>query len=142
MATLTELKPKRMLTGRLNHNSDLLNELTEICVRENITLGQIRAIGAVQKACIGFYDQQKQTYMFKSQDKPLEITQLIGNVSLKDGKPFVHAHITLSDEEGRAFGGHLAEGTIIFACEVFIEIFDGTALERGFDETTGLGLWQ
>jgi len=33
------------------------------------------------------------------------------------------------------------EGTIVFACEFIIEAFDGPPLERGFDETTGLPLW-
>ena len=33
----------------------------------------------------------------------------------------VHAHVTLGDAEGRAFGGHLAAGTPVFACEFVIQ---------------------
>ena len=54
----------------------------------------------------------------------------------------VHAHVTLSDEQGNAFGGHLAPGTVIFACEFVIQELAGDALTRGFDEQTGLPLWQ
>jgi len=72
----------------------------------------------------------------------MEITKLTGNVSLKDGQPMVHAHITLADEQGQAFGGHLAEGTRIFACEVIIEAYAGDIFERTWDETTGLSLWE
>jgi predicted DNA-binding protein with PD1-like motif len=53
----------------------------------------------------------------------------------------VHAHITLADDKGRVFGGHLASGTIIFACECVIEKFDGQAFRRIYDEETGLVLW-
>jgi predicted DNA-binding protein with PD1-like motif len=141
MANLIELKPVRTLTGRLDHDSDLLQELTAICVHEKITQGQIRAIGAVKRARIAFYDQTERIYKSETFDRPLEIVQLSGNVSLKDGLPFVHAHIALSDEKGTMLGGHLAEGTVVFACEVFIEAFEGPPLERTFDEATGLGLW-
>ena len=55
---------------------------------------------------------------------------------------FVHAHVTLTDGEGKAIGGHLAPGTIVFACEVVIHAFEGPTLERGRDEVTGLPLWQ
>ena len=75
-------------------------------------------------------------------DRPLEITNLVGNVSLRDGNPFVHAHVTLADSAGHAYGGHLAPGTIVFACEFVLEVLSESVLERAFDETTGLYLWK
>ena len=72
----------------------------------------------------------------------MEILSLIGNISLKDDKPFVHAHITLADQEGRAWGGHLAEGTKVFAGEFVIqEYLTEKPLVRHLDEETGLFLW-
>jgi len=127
--------------GTLKHGSDLLEELTQLCVRENITLGRLQAIGAVQKANIGFYDQKEREYRFRTLNQPQEITNLLGNISLKDDKPFIHAHITLADEEGNAFGGHLASGTIVYACEFVFEIFEGAVFIRSFDEATELALW-
>ena len=50
--------------------------------------------------------------------------------------------MTLSDEKGNAFGGHLAQGTVIFACEIIVHAFEGPKLTRSYDETTGLPLWQ
>jgi uncharacterized protein len=141
MAILKEVKMTDIFMGRLRHGGDLLDELTDICRQRNIRLGRINAIGAVRKACIGFYDQEKREYGYINIDEPLEITNLTGNVSIKDGNPFVHAHVTLADSTGRAFGGHLARGTIVFACECTVEALDGQAFERGFDEETGLSLW-
>ena len=57
------------------------------------------------------------------------------------GKPFVHAQITIADETGRTCSGHLARGTIIFACEYIIYAFSGTEFTRKQDEETGLPLW-
>jgi uncharacterized protein len=142
MASVKKMKPKEIFMGRLSHGGDLLEELNDFCRKENIRLGRIEALGAVRKARLGFYDQQKREYQYFVIDQPLEITKLIGNVSVKDGNPFVHAHVTLSDKEGKAYGGHLAPGSVVFACEFILETLEGPALERGFDEPTGLSLWK
>lgn len=141
MATLQKVKAGDLLVGRLSHGADLLEELTEICLERNVRLGRIEAIGAVQEARLAFYDQQKKEYRFLEIKKPLEIAKLVGNVSIKDGRPFVHAHITLADERGNAHGGHLAKGTVIFACEFILHPLEGSDLVRQYDPETGLPLW-
>ena len=142
MAAIRQVTSRRVFVGRLRYGSDLLEELTEVCFQHDIRLGRVEVLGAVRKARCGFYDQQAHEYRFHEFNQPLELLQLIGNISLKDGKPFVHAHITLADETGKAFGGHLAPGTIVFAGEYVMEEFEGKPLERRFDEETGLQLWE
>ena len=141
MATVKKVNPRELFVGKLGHGADLLKEITDVCQKGNIQFGRVEALGAVKRARLGYYNQQTREYQFLVLDQPLEITQLIGNVSLKDGNPFVHAHITLADETGKAYGGHLAPGTVVFACEFILEACDGPVLERGFDEETGLPLW-
>ncbi|MBN1457525.1 MAG: DNA-binding protein [Sedimentisphaerales bacterium] len=142
MAAYEELKPVKTFMGKLEHDKDLLGELTKICLDNNIKLGKVEVLGAVKKTRIGYYDQDNKQYSFIEMNEHLEITGLVGNVSLKNGKPIVHAHITLADKDGNAFGGHLAEGTIVFACEFYLTSLDGPEYERGYDKTTGLPLWQ
>lgn len=142
MSFSSEVSAREIFMGKLKCGSDLLEELTQFCSEKNIVLGRVEAIGAVQGANIGFYNQESRTYEFKALDSELEITNLTGNISLKDGKPFVHAHVTLADEEGKCFGGHLAAGTKVFACEFIVHAFDGPSLERELDEETGLPLWR
>lgn len=142
MAHLTTIEPVKIYMGKLSHGCDLLEEMTDFCVKENIQLGRLEGLGAVQKARLGFYNQEVREYQFMSVDKPMEITHLVGNVSMKDGKPFVHAHITLADEEGNACGGHLCPGTIIFACEMIVQAFRGPVFARSKDSVTGLPLWE
>ena len=48
----------------------------------------------------------------------------------------------VSDENGNAFGGHLAKGTIVFASEFLIQSFEGAEFIREFDEKTNLRLWK
>ncbi|OPL16265.1 MAG: DNA-binding protein [delta proteobacterium MLS_D] len=136
------VQSKTRYMGRLSRGSDILEAVNELCRREGIRLGRVEAIGAVEKARLGYYDQQAREYRYNQLDRPLEITSLSGNISLRDGEPFVHAHITLADSDGRTYGGHLAEGNIAFACEFMVEVFEGAPLERRFDEETDLYLWE
>lgn len=128
--------------GSLGRGGDLLGELRDLCVRESVKLGRIEAIGSVQRARLGYYHQRSREYRYFALNEPLEISSLIGNISIKDGQPFVHAHVNLSDARGKTFGGHLASGTIVFACEYTIEAFGGMELTRVHDEGTGLHLWR
>ena len=104
-------------------------------------MGRVEAIGAVSRARLGFYNQETREYQFFSIEQPLEILKLAGNISIKDGEPMVHAHVVLGDKDGKSFGGHLAPGTTVFACECMIGVFEGTVLERKSDGETGLPLW-
>jgi predicted DNA-binding protein with PD1-like motif len=134
--------PGRKIMGRLAKGEDLLAALEKVARDNGITLGQVQALGAVSQARLGYYNQAERQYYLLELDRPLEIASLIGNISLKDETPMVHAHVTLSDGDGRAFGGHLAEGTLVFACEFAIQEYrSATPLVRLMDEPTGLFLW-
>ena len=126
---------------RLPHGSDLLEAITTLARLEKIRAGSVSAIGAVQRARIGFYDQKARQYREWDIEEPMEICSCLGNVSLKEGEIFVHAHVTLADSDGRVVGGHLCPGTIVFAAECRITELAGEAPSRSFDETTGLSLW-
>ncbi|MGC9967383.1 MAG: DUF296 domain-containing protein [Syntrophobacteraceae bacterium] len=137
------VKPGRIIMGRLQKGDDLLVALQLICSDQQIKLGDIRALGAVKKARIGYYDQDRRDYSFFDVAQHLELLALVGNVSIRDAKPFLHAHVTFANDRGETFGGHLAEGTEVFACEFTItEYFSNTAFERSHDDETGLFLWR
>jgi len=137
------VKAGRMVMGRLKKGDDLLGALQQICSQQDIKLAEIRGLGAVKHARIGYYDQDGREYTFVDLAQHMELLALIGNVSIKDGKPFVHAHVTFANSQGESFGGHLAEGTEVFACEFIItEYLSNTALERAPDDETGLFLWK
>ncbi len=138
---IKRVEVRERFMARLSKDSDLLEEITDICRKHGVTLGRVEGLGAVRKACFSYFDQETREYKPMSVDKPLEILKLTGNVTLRDNVPFVHAHVTLGDTEGRAYGGHLAPGTIVFACECIIEAFDGPVLTRELDPATDLFLW-
>lgn len=133
---------RQTFIGQLERGTDLHTGITEFARKNSITLGRVTGLGAVQKATLAYYDQTLMKYCEIRFAEPMEIVNLFGNVSLKDGKPFLHAHVVLSDDKGNARGGHLLPGgSPVFACEIIVEVFEGSELVRGFDEQTGLTLW-
>jgi uncharacterized protein len=49
--------PGRMIMGRLAKGEDLLAALSKVALEEDITLGEVRAIGAVSQGRVGFYTE-------------------------------------------------------------------------------------
>ncbi len=137
----TVYNPGRIFSGRLPHGRDIIKSMEGLCEQALIQMAWFSVIGAVSSATIGFYDQEKQTYLSHEKSEPLEIVSCTGNVSLKEHKPFIHAHIELGNRSGQTFGGHLFSDTILFAGEFKIEEMKGTPMERVPDKTTGLMLW-
>lgn len=128
--------------GRLQRGDDLLEALTALARARGVRAGWLQFLGAVERARLAFYDQEGHEYRPLELPQPLEIAAGVGNVSLLDGEPFVHAHVVLTDGEGRAYGGHLLPGTAVFACEYALwELAGAPPPERGPDPATGLKLW-
>lgn len=132
----------RRFMGRLSPGSDLLQSLQSFCRQRGIAVASFQLIGAVRSARIAFYDQRHKKYGELAIDRAMEIVSCSGNISLRDGQPFVHAHISLADEEGHSLGGHLLPGTIVFVAEVDVQELLGEPLVRTPDQETGLPLWK
>jgi predicted DNA-binding protein with PD1-like motif len=139
--SLFECNANEELIVRLKHDADLVQSMTELAKSNGIEAGSFTAIGALKRARLGYYDQRNHEYREIRIDSPYEMASCVGNVSLKGGKPFVHAHVVLADEAGNTKAGHLLEG-IVFAAEVHLRQLEGPRLERKYDEVTGLSLWE
>ena len=60
----------------------------------------------------------------------------------KDGKPYLHLHITASRRDYTCIGGHLLTAYINGACELYVEAFPGVFVGRYADPATGINLYQ
>ena len=139
---MNAINVKRVVVRRLVPGADLLGELNKLVKVEGIELGALSGIGALRKAAVGIFDLENREYKVNEFDEEMEICALTGNVSLKEGEPFVHAHLALSDREGRGFGGHLMPGCEVFVAEVILWEFEGARLERCPQaDCGGLALW-
>jgi predicted DNA-binding protein with PD1-like motif len=131
----------RRVVARLDHGGDLLAQIAAVADAHDIATGEVRAVGALQRAELAYYDQTAKRYESHAVERPLELLALVGNVSRRDGATAVHAHLVLGEADGRCLGGHALPGCVVFACELVLEELVGDTLVRGHDEVTGLPLW-
>ena len=131
----------RAFVGRLATGTDLVAEIERFCTELGIQTAWVSVIGAVSHAAFGYYEQDEQRYLELSSDSHHEITSFTGNVSMRDGKPFLHAHAGFASRDGDAVGGHVLPGCTVFVGEVTIREMSDVELERVPDEITGLALW-
>ena len=136
-----EAKAGRAFVGRLATGSDLVTEIERFCLEREVTAAQVTVIGAVRRASYAYYEQGDHRYLELETDTHHEMSGFIGNVSLRDDKPFLHAHATFADATGATVGGHLLRGVEVFSAEVMIRELGDVSLVRLPDEETGLGLW-
>lgn len=137
---LTQSGFGKVVFARLFEDEDLLEDINLVANRAGINVGFFNLIGTLKKANVGFYCEGR--YKTIEVNGPLEIASCIGNVSLKEGKPFAHAHIVVSDRKGKAMGGHVMQGCIIGAtAELVLTEAAGVHLHRKFDKKTQLYLW-
>ena len=140
-AGFSEATAGRAFVGRLETGSDLVDEIERFCTEQGVLAAQITVIGAVRRARYAYYEQDDHRYRELETDSHHEIVGFTGNVSLRDDRPFLHAHATFADGDGATVGGHLLKGIEVFAAEVMIRELGGVSLVRHSDEATGLALW-
>jgi predicted DNA-binding protein with PD1-like motif len=125
---------------RVEHDSDFLDFLTGVAQEQGIATATFTAVGALKQAKLGFYDQEKHVYVESALAGPQEIASCTGNISIKNGAPFAHAHAVLADQAGAVRAGHLLAGRV-FAAEIHLIELVGEKVERKSDAVTGLSLW-
>ncbi|MGD2246811.1 MAG: DUF296 domain-containing protein [Candidatus Methanofastidiosia archaeon] len=131
-------KKGNTIVARLFKGEDLIPSILEICGKEGISSGRVHAIGAVQKAILGYFDTQKKKYVhFECKG---EVVSCMGNIAEKEGEKeiMVHVHAVIADATGMCKGGHVVTAEASATLEVFIDVIPG--LKRSLDQETELFL--
>ena len=133
---------KRVVALRLKPGTDVLLGLEEACKRAGISNGVILSgLGSLDgvRFCNPIYIPEKKakygygepTYL----DEVIELTGLSGIICHDDeGVTNLHVHVTLSDKDGKAYGGHLVEGTrVLMTADIVLGEIEGVSMLREYD---------
>jgi uncharacterized protein len=124
----------------LDRGEDLLAGLDGAVAELGFEAATLQVIGGLEEAQVGYFDPHTKEY------EPLrtghvEICSGLGNVSLRDGKPFIHLHLTLSRPDGACVGGHAMDGCRAFVVEAYFRALAGPAPVREERPDMGLKVW-
>jgi len=122
-----------------DQGDEVMETLTRFASENGLTAGHFTAIGAFSDVTLGFLDPETKEYEPIVVEEQVEALSLVGDVSLEDGKPKIHAHAVVGKRDGSAHGGHLLEAHVWPTLEVVLTD-SPTHLRRRIDKETGLPL--
>ena len=125
---------------KFDREEEVISTLTSFILENNIPAGVFSGIGAVKNLTIGYFDLESKSYRKKSIPEMVEVISITGNVSYLDGRPFIHAHISVADQSHRLFGGHLFAADVAVTLEMYLRIFSDK-LVRSLDPEIGFNFW-
>src|SRR5215467_3664409 len=92
----------------LDWGEEAFAALTRFANESRISAASLTAIGAFERATVGWFDFASKTYRKIEVNEQCEVLSAIGDVALgDDGKSSLHVHIVLGLADGSTRGGHL-----------------------------------
>jgi predicted DNA-binding protein with PD1-like motif len=118
---------------------EIMAGLTAFAKEHHLEASDFTALGALSCALLGFFEVERKDYRKIPVDEQTEVLTLVGNVTLSEGEPKVHAHVVLGLADGTTRGGHLLEGHVRPTLELVLTE-SPVQLRRRFDADVGLAL--
>lgn len=132
---------KGKIIVRLDRGNEIISSLTKIVKDENLKGGFVSAIGAADIIEVGLYEVEKQQYQPKRFEGDFEIISCLGNISRKEGEPYLHLHVAFGDKDFHVYGGHLSYARISGTFECVIGLTK-SEINRMKDSKTGLNVFK
>jgi hypothetical protein len=138
-ALLAEHQGLRTFVLICETGDEAMQALTSFAADQRLGGSHFTAIGAFSRAVVAYFEWPAKKYRHVSIDEQVEVLSLVGDVTLENVKPKVHAHVVLGKANATAHGGHLIEGVVRPTLEVVITETP-RHLQRRHDPASGLAL--
>lgn len=102
---------------------DVVPTLVDFAKYESVEAARFSGVGGFASATLGYFDRAKLTYDPVELNEQMELLSIQGNLSMKDGAPWVHAHCVVGHRGGSVTGGHLLAGIVWPTLELFLDVF-------------------
>jgi predicted DNA-binding protein with PD1-like motif len=105
----------------LKSGEEAFATLTKFATDAGITAASLTAIGAFEKATVGWFDFEKKAYKKIEIAEQCEVLSAFGDIAVgDDGRASLHVHVVLGLSDGTTRGGHLLEGRVRPTLEVVL----------------------
>ena len=105
----------------LDAGEEAFAALTKLANDEKLAAASLTAIGAFERATIGWFDLAAKNYRKIEVNEQCEVLSAIGDVAEgDDGKASLHVHVVLGLSDGTTRGGHFLSGIVRPTLEVVL----------------------
>lgn len=130
---------QRTIAVVFDKGDEFISRLTEFAKKQKLSGSHLSAIGAFSDVTLAFFDRQKMEYQKIPLHEQVEVLSLVGNISLTNGEPKVHAHGVVGKADATTRGGHILEAHVWPTLEVIL-VESPRHMQRKIDKETGLAL--
>jgi predicted DNA-binding protein with PD1-like motif len=124
----------------LDQGEEAFAAVTAFANAQAINAASVAAIGAFERAEVGWFDPDARRYRPISVDEQTEVLSLLGDIAQgDDGKASLHLHAVLGLRDGSVRGGHLLSGNVRPTLEVTI-VETASSLSRRKRADLGIAL--
>jgi uncharacterized protein len=123
----------------LEIGEELVESILRYAEQTKIHAASIHAIGAIRNFELGYYVLDQKQYLRKRVEEIAELITCSGNLAIKDGKPFLHVHVSAGLRDFSVIGGHLFSAIVAVTAEVILKPMPNV-MKRSFNDQTGLYL--
>jgi len=123
----------------LKAGAKIPDDILTIAEKEKIATARVEAIGGVTELRLAYFNQKVRRYEEHDFREFLEVAGILGNLTLKDGKPFLHIHGTFGRKDLSTLAGHVMKAKVSPVLEVVVTPTGNKALRR-FDDELGLNV--
>ena len=110
---VNEVGGQRTFVIVLDSGEEAFATLIGFATEQGVGGASLTAIGAFERATVGWFDLDAKTYRKIPVHEKCEVLSAIGDVALgDDGKPSLHVHAVLGLSDGTTRGGHLLEAIV------------------------------
>jgi hypothetical protein len=124
----------------LDAGEEAFAAITDFAAKNGLSGASLTAIGAFERATVGWFDLKARTY------RPIEIAEqceglsLVGDIAMgDDGRASLHLHAVLGLSDGSTRGGHFLNGIVRPTLEVTL-VETPTHLRRRKQPQLGIAL--
>lgn len=138
--TIHQANGEQVFALILETGDEIIPCLNRFADEQKLDAASFKAIGALSRATLAFFDWEKKVYLPIEIHEQVEVASLTGDIALgPDGKPAVHVHAVLGKRDGSAMAGHLQAGIVRPTLEIILTETPGQ-LRKRFDPALGIAL--
>ena len=101
---------------------EVTSGIAEFAKKYQVKNAHYTAFGDATSAKFGWFDKDRKMFKLADISEPSEVTGLVGDISLYNGKPFAHSHASVATSDGICHGGHLLELIVGPTFEFYITV--------------------
>jgi uncharacterized protein len=112
--------PAHVFAANFSTGDEIVSGLTDLAIAHGITAGYVTGLGGLSTALLAWGDPELGAFKRIPIEDKAELVSLVGDIQMRDGKPYVHLHGVVAFKDGSTKAGHIMEAHVSPVAEISV----------------------